>query len=129
MLREEAAVIARPFPVAVGDLRDDLAALFDGFEDGSDVERLSEGGLHADLDIVEIDEDRDFQACVCQGVLRVAEARLRGAPASGRTVATCRLGGSVASRLVGGLVPEAPGCLSFLSTRIADGCRALVGQG
>ena len=67
-----------------------------------------EGGLHADFDVVEIDEDRDFQSCVCQGVLRVLSPS-RGAPASGRTGAT--------SRMTGGKRRVAPGW------RVAGGSR------
>ena len=51
-----AAVVAGALPVAVGDLGDDFAALLDGFEHGADVELQVEGGLDADLDVVEIDE-------------------------------------------------------------------------
>ena len=71
MLREEPAVVAGALPVAIGDLGHDLAALLERLENGGDVECLAQGGLHADLDVVEIDEDRDFQACLCQGVLRM----------------------------------------------------------
>ena len=49
------------------------------------VERLDEGGLHTDFDVVEIDEERDFQACLCQGVLRMVGLVVRGASASGRS--------------------------------------------
>ena len=62
VLRERAAVLAGARPVGVGDLGDDLAALLDGVEDGADVEMLAEGGLDADLDVVEVDEDGDVQA-------------------------------------------------------------------
>ena len=41
VLRHGAAVVAGAFPVAVGDLGDDLAALFDGFEHRADIEGLS----------------------------------------------------------------------------------------
>jgi hypothetical protein len=37
-----------------------LAAFLDPVENSGNVERLIEGGLDADLDVVEIDEDRDF---------------------------------------------------------------------
>jgi hypothetical protein len=69
MLRQEPAVVAGALPVAVGDLGDDFTALLDGFENGRNIERLVQSGLDADLDVVEINEDRDFQLCVCQGVL------------------------------------------------------------
>ena len=65
MLRQHAAVVARALPVAVGDLCHDLAALFDGLEDETDVELTADGVLDADLDVVEIDEHGD--ACVACG--------------------------------------------------------------
>ena len=55
------AVLAGARPVGVGDLGDDLAALLDGVEDDADVEVLVEGGLDADLDVVEVDEDGDVR--------------------------------------------------------------------
>ena len=69
MLRQLPAVVAGALPVAVGDLGHDLAAFLDGFEHDADVERRTEGGLHADLDVVEIDEDRDLQSGFCQWVV------------------------------------------------------------
>ena len=59
MLCEVAAVLAGASPVGVGNLGDDFAALFERFEDDADVEVFTESGLDADLDVVEIDEDRD----------------------------------------------------------------------
>ena len=61
MLRHRAAVLAGALPVAVGDLGDDLAALLDRFEHGADVELEVEGGLDADLDVVEINENGNLQ--------------------------------------------------------------------
>ena len=61
VLRQRAAVVAGARPVAVGDLGDDVAAFLDGFEHGSGVEVGAEGGLHADFDVVEVDEDRNLQ--------------------------------------------------------------------
>ena len=57
----DAAVLAGARPVGVGDLGDDLAAFLDGVEDDADVELLAEGGLDADFDVVEVDEDGDVQ--------------------------------------------------------------------
>ena len=57
----DAAVFAGARPVGVGDLGDDLAALLDGVEDDADVELLAEGGLDADFDVVEVDEDGDVE--------------------------------------------------------------------
>jgi hypothetical protein len=104
VLREQPAVVAGALPVAVGDLGDDLAAFLDAVEDGADVEGLAEGGLHADLDVVEIDEDRDFQACLLsrcpsgmgQWACRHPAERLRPSGASRRAAGQ----------------PEAPGYLT-----------------
>ena len=60
VLREQRGCGRRRASSRVGDLGDDLAALLDGLEDGADVEWLVHGGLHADLDVVEIDEDGDL---------------------------------------------------------------------
>ena len=76
VLREEPAVVTGALPIAVGDLGDHLAAFLERFENGGNVERLIQGGLDADLDVVEINEDRDFQLCFCQGVHSKGETRL-----------------------------------------------------
>ena len=55
-------------PVAVGDLRNDLAALLEGFEDDPDVELRVECALDPDFDVVEINKCCNFQACFCQTV-------------------------------------------------------------
>ena len=65
VLRQQAAVVADALPVAVGDLGDDLAALLDGLEHEADVELAADGGLDADLDVVEVDEDRNAVTCFC----------------------------------------------------------------
>ena len=61
VVRHRPPVVTGPLPVAVGDLGDDLAALLDGLEHRADVELEAERGLHADLDVVEIDEDRNLE--------------------------------------------------------------------
>src|SRR5439155_10462905 len=61
VLGQGAAVLAGARPVRIRDLGDDLAALFDGVEDGADVELLIEGGSDPDLDVVEVDEDGDVE--------------------------------------------------------------------
>ena len=66
VLRQRAAVVAGTGPVAIGDLRDDLTALFQRFEDDADVELGAECALDPDLDIVEIDEYRELESCVWQ---------------------------------------------------------------
>ena len=66
VLRQRAAVVAGARPVAVGDLRYDLAALLQRFEHDADVELCSECALDADLDVVEIDENCHLQSCVWQ---------------------------------------------------------------
>ena len=45
------------------------AALLQRFEHGADVEVLAEGGLDADLDVVEVDEYRDIDAFVWRQTL------------------------------------------------------------
>jgi hypothetical protein len=55
-------VLPRALPVRVGGLGDDLAALLERFEDGADVELSPEGALDANLDVVEVDENRDLEA-------------------------------------------------------------------
>ena len=52
VLGEKTAVVADTLPVAVGNRGDDLAALFDGFEDEAEVELPADGGFDADLDVV-----------------------------------------------------------------------------
>ena len=64
MLRHRAAVLAGALPVAVGDLGDDFSTLFDGFEDGADIELQAEGGFDTDFDVIEIDEDRNLQTLI-----------------------------------------------------------------
>ena len=58
VVRHGTAVVAA-LPVGVRHLGDDLATFLDGLEHGADVEAESEGVLHTDLDVVEIDEDRN----------------------------------------------------------------------
>jgi len=53
-------VLARAFPVAIRDLGDDLAFLFDGFQNGTDIKVPIESAFDSDLDVVEINEYRDF---------------------------------------------------------------------
>jgi hypothetical protein len=69
MLRQRAAVVTRARPVAVGDLGDDVAALPERFEDDADVELGIEGVLDPDFNVVEVYEDCDLEACVCQSLL------------------------------------------------------------
>ena len=66
VLRHQPAVIAGPLPVAVGHLGDDFAALLDAVQNRRNVELRMQRGLHADFDVVEIDEDRNFQSLVDQ---------------------------------------------------------------
>src|SRR5215467_2856621 len=62
VLRQMPTVVAGARPVGVGDLADDLSALFDGLEHVADVELLTEGVFDSDLDVVEVDEYRDVQS-------------------------------------------------------------------
>ena len=111
---ELAAVVAGALPVAVGDLGHHLAALLDGFEHDADVELLVHGGLHADFDVVEIDEDSDLQSGVCHGTFLLMRGchvvRRPNQPATRR--GTCRGGtdqdaGPPAGRWPGGGLGEA----------------------
>src|SRR3954469_18817888 len=63
VLRQRAAVVPGARPVAVGSLGDDIAALLQRFEDDADVELGIESVLDTDLDVVEIDEDGNLEAC------------------------------------------------------------------
>ena len=69
VLRERAAVVPRARPVPVRDFRNDVAALPERFEDDPDVELHAQRALDPDLDVVEVDEYRNLQSCVCQNVL------------------------------------------------------------
>ena len=66
VLGQRPAVVAGARPVAVGDLRDDVAALLERFEHDADVELRVECAFDADLDVVEIDEYCDLESCVRQ---------------------------------------------------------------
>ena len=68
VLRQGTAVVTRARPVAVSNLRNNLAALLERFEDDADIELAAEGALDAYLDIVEIDEYRNLQSCICQNL-------------------------------------------------------------
>ena len=52
-------MLTRSFPVP-RDFGDDFAVL-DRFEDRPDIELEVEGGLHADLDVAEIDKNSNLQ--------------------------------------------------------------------
>ena len=68
VLRQRPAVVAGARPVAVGDLGDDVAALPERFEHDADVELSVEGAFDADLDVVEIDKNRNLQTCIRQNL-------------------------------------------------------------
>ena len=61
MLAERACSGFLPAPVRVSKLSDNFAAFLERIEHGRDVEFAVQGALHADFDIVEIDEDGDLQ--------------------------------------------------------------------
>ena len=69
MLCQRAAVITGARPIAVGDLRDDVAALLERFEHNPNIELHTQCAFDADFDVVEVDENRDLQSCVCQNLL------------------------------------------------------------
>ena len=60
VLGHAAAVLAGALPVSIGDLGDDFAALFDGFENRTNIEMPVEGTFDADLDVVKVDEYGDL---------------------------------------------------------------------
>ena len=62
MLGQGTAVAAGALPVAVGSLRHDFAALFEGFEDDPGVERTAQGVFDANLDVVEVDENGNTES-------------------------------------------------------------------
>ena len=64
VLRQHAAVATGPLPVAIGRLGDDVAALFEGFEDDARVERRVQGLFDANFDVVEVDEDGEPETLV-----------------------------------------------------------------
>src|ERR671914_1481017 len=66
MLRQETPVVACPLPVAVGDFRDDFAALLDAVENRCDVEGCMERRLYTYFDVVEVDKNRNLQSFVDQ---------------------------------------------------------------
>ena len=68
VLRHQPAVIAGPLPVAIRDLGDDFTTLFNPVQNRRDVELRMQRGLHPDFDVVEIDEDRNFQSLIDQVV-------------------------------------------------------------
>ena len=93
VLGQRTAVVAGARPVAVGDLRNDVAALLERFEHDADVELRAESALDADLDVVEIDEYRNLQSCVCQTLafLSLSSRRVSAPRETGlRPVATHR---------------------------------------
>ena len=62
VLRQRPAVLSGARPIRIRDFGDDLAALFDGFENRADVEVLVQRALDADLDVVEVDENCNVEA-------------------------------------------------------------------
>ena len=75
VLSERAAVVTGAGPIPVRHLGDHLAAFFHRFEHGADVEMATEGGLDADLDIVEVDEEGDLEAGSVKGNSCTSHAR------------------------------------------------------
>ena len=60
VLRHQATVIAGALPVAIGHLGDDFSPFLDTLENRRNVELRMQRGLHADFDVVEIDEHRNL---------------------------------------------------------------------
>src|SRR6185312_44401 len=76
----------RALPVAIGNFGNDFAALLERFQHHGQVKVAIERAAHADLDVVEVDEDRDFQFFFVHVVFtpRIHQGRL---PAPGRSAA------------------------------------------
>ena len=66
VLRHQPAVFAGPLPVAIRHFGDHLAALLDAVQNRRNVELRMQRGLDTDFDVVEIDEDRNFQSLIDQ---------------------------------------------------------------
>ena len=69
MLRERSAVVARARPVAIGNLRNNVAAFAQRFQDDPDIELHAQRALDPDLDVVEVYENRNLESCICQVLL------------------------------------------------------------
>jgi hypothetical protein len=89
VLRERAAVISCARPVTVRGFGNDLASFLERLEHDTDIELAVERALDSDLDIVEVDEDCDFQTCVCQTLLTIPSGPGAKVPLS-RTAARSR---------------------------------------
>ena len=89
VLGEQTTVVASSLPIAVGDLGDDFAPFLDGLEDEADIEIATDGGLDADLDVVEVDEDGDAVAVFSLNheflPARLVRLALQGAVDAGRS--------------------------------------------
>ena len=66
VLGQHAAVIVGSLPVSVGDLCDDLAALLDRFKDSVNIKPSGQSGSYAYLDVVKVDENRNFESLFAQ---------------------------------------------------------------
>ena len=71
VLRQRPTVVPGARPVAIGDLGDDVAPLLECFEDYPDVELHAQRALDPDFNVVEVDENRNLQSCVCQNPSRL----------------------------------------------------------
>jgi hypothetical protein len=60
VLGHAAAVLSRPFPVSIGNLRYHLTALFNRFENCSDIEVPIKGTFDSDFNIVKVYEYSDL---------------------------------------------------------------------
>jgi len=61
VLGEGAGELAGAFPVAVGDLGDHLAAFLQRLQHQRQVKVPAEGAAHADLNVVKVDKDSNFE--------------------------------------------------------------------
>ena len=71
VLCQRPAVVAGACPIAVGDLRDDVAAFLERFEYDPDIELHAQRALDPDFNVVEVDENRNLQSCIWQNPSRL----------------------------------------------------------
>jgi len=56
VLRHAAAMVAGPFPISIGDFRDNFAAFLYGLQNGANIKMAIQRAFDSDLDVVEVDE-------------------------------------------------------------------------
>jgi len=56
VLRHATAMVACPFPISIGDFRDNFAAFLNGLQNGANIKMAIQRAFDSDLDVVEVDE-------------------------------------------------------------------------